>query len=367
MGGEKVGGTDNPGVRTRLFALAALALFTSGVGWVGYQSYRAATDSFVAPIILSPDNDAVLTNKLKAAEIEVERSKAAAELEGIDEDLAGTDAAIARLEELRKTNDAAIGWTEAVTSRQGAATSRELARLAEQKAVLSEMVDKQDDLMRKSRANLEAGLISMSDYAKEEQATFRAQAALLETDRLRIQAELMSQQVALAQRSLRGAGGPPTPDQVTRSEQAVRIELEIMRLGSERRAKRSEKRLVQEKLAKIDEVASQLKARPIFRALERSMDVAFVPYTQAEGVTEGAQVYDCVWGLFHCRPVGTIAEVVPGEVILPDPWGNQSRGQYAVLALDDRVAARSKTLRVRPSGAAPAPAPSPPGMRVSSR
>jgi hypothetical protein len=48
-----------------------------------------------------------------------------------------------------------------------------------------------------------------------------------------------------------------------------------------------------------------------------------------------------------CRPVGTVSEVVPGEVILPDPWGNQTRGQYAVLNLQDRDAARAKTLRVR--------------------
>ena len=38
-------------------------------------------------------------------------------------------------------------------------------------------------------------------------------------------------------------------------------------------------------------------------------------------------------------------------MILPDPWGNQARGQYAVLNLADHEAAKSKTLRVRPGSA----------------
>jgi hypothetical protein len=81
--------------------------------------------------------------------------------------------------------------------------------------------------------------------------------------------------------------------------------------------------------------------------VSRSLDVAFVPYTQIDGVAPGAPVYSCIWGLFLCKPVGTVAELVPGEVILPDPWGNQARGQYAVLDLHDRGSAKARTLRVR--------------------
>jgi len=48
--------------------------------------------------------------------------------------------------------------------------------------------------------------------------------------------------------------------------------------------------------------------------------------------------------------VGTVSELVPGEVVQPDPWGASTRGQYAVLDLRDHRSARSKTLRVRSSG-----------------
>jgi len=75
----------------------------------------------------------------------------------------------------------------------------------------------------------------------------------------------------------------------------------------------------------------------------------------------GAGVYDCVWGLFNCKQVGTVAEIVPGEVILPDPWGTTTRGQFAVLELREHHSAKSKSLRVRlgaPNvGDTPAPVP----------
>ena len=354
-----------PGLRTRLFAFGALSALVSAVGWVGYEGYRAATDSFVAPIILSPDNDAVLTNKLKSAEMTVERSKASAELEGIDEDIAGIDQAMAKLRELDRTTEAASKWMESVTAGQSAAAFEELRILEKQKKVLGSMVEQQDALVAKSQANLKAGLVSQVDHAATEQAALHARSSYLETERMRVQVGLAMHQAALA-RMAGQKGAPPAPDQVVRAEQRVRIELELTRLASERRAKISEKRVIGEKIAKLDEVKAQLEARPVFRALEHRMDVAFVPYTQADGISAGAPVFECVWGLVHCKVVGTVAEIVPGEVVLPDPWGNQSRGHYAVLNLGDRTAARAKTLRVRPTGK-PVVTPAPSGERVSVR
>ena len=72
-------------------------------------------------------------------------------------------------------------------------------------------------------------------------------------------------------------------------------------------------------------------------------------------------MYECVWGMFSCTAVGRVTEVLPGEVIVPDPWGTLARGQYAVIELDDQHAAQSKTLRVRSRATAtPVKAPEPP-------
>ena len=335
-----------PHWRARLFAFGALAGFLSLVGYVTHQGYRAATDSFVAPIILSPDNDLVLANKLKLSELQVERAKTAAQLEAIDADVASAERALVRLRALHASTADALAWTTDLSKRQAISGAAELRVLRLQKEALSDLLKKQVSLTDHVRDNMNAGLVSKFDLAHEEQASGRWKVALIETERTALQAQALLQQVTFAQRSL-SHGGPPMPEQIARDEQLVRIELEMMKLESEQRSKLAEKSVLKEKMALIVDLDRQLKARPVFRALEHSMDVAFVPYTQIDGLRQGANVFDCVWGIFHCRQVGTVAELVPGEVILPDPWGNQSRGQYAVLDLREHESAKSKTLRVR--------------------
>ena len=40
------------------------------------------------------------------------------------------------------------------------------------------------------------------------------------------------------------------------------------------------------------------------------------------------------------------AQIVAGEVVMPDPWGISMRGQYALLDLTDAEAAMGKVLRI---------------------
>jgi hypothetical protein len=353
-------------LRARLFAFFALSAFVAGAGYAGTQGYRAATDSFVAPMILSPDNDLVLQTKAKAAELEVERKRLLTELDAIDTDIAASEKAIERLKGLGATVDRALEWTKSLAARQASASWAELQALARQRAVLTEMAAKQERISKEATANLDAKLISRTDEAREKLALEHVQLALIENERSRVQHEAALNQAFLAQRSLATARGMMMPEAIAREEQLVRIELEIARLESEQRAKRAEKQIVLTKLEKMDELERQLRGRPVFRAMGRSLEVAFVPYTQSEGVVTGAVVYDCVWGVFACKPVGTITEVVPGEVILPDPWGNPARGQYAVLDLSDHGAAKSKVLRVRRGTSEPIPPAEPSDAHVAS-
>lgn len=337
------------GIKTRVFAFATLFTVLAGASYLGREAYRAITDSFVAPIILSPDNDLIVANKVKLSELEVERARAESELDSIDATLAAAGKAADRLKKLQARTENALVWTQKVNAGQAFAGTSDLRALDEQKALISAALARQEGFAREARADMVAGLISRSDYAKEVQALGQMQVSLIENGRTRVQTEMQMKQVALAQRSLASGGGAaPMPEMIMREDQMVRVELELIKLEADQHTKLAERKLVKEKLAKIDEITAQLKGRPIFRAVEKSMDVAFVPYAQIEGMKAGAGVYDCVWGLFNCKQVGTVAEIVPGEVILPDPWGTVTRGQYAVLELrEHHHSAKSKSLRVR--------------------
>ena len=343
------------GLKARIFAGATLLGFVSAIGYAGHEGYRAATDSFVAPIILSPDNDVVLANKAKLAELQVERARIAAEADDAEADLAAGETALARLRALAAVASNALAWTKDVTARQAAASALELKALSRKTALLASMAEKQERIAHEANNNLGASLISKTDLTREELSLNQVQLAMLDNESARAQGEASIRELSLTQRSLaRRTGTPLMPEALGREDQMVRIELEIQRLESEQRTRRVQRKLVLDKLAKMDELDGQLRARPLFRATERRMEVAFVPYTQSAGVARGAEVYDCVWGIFRCRSVGKIAELVPGEVVLPDPWGNPARGQYAVLDLREHESAKSKVLRVRGAGL-PAP------------
>lgn len=336
------------GFATRVMSFCALAAMASAIVWVGRESYQALTDSFVAPAILSPDSDIIIGSKLKLAELAGERAKTKMQLDAIDADVAAIREAVTRLRALEEKGKDSLAWTVSINARAASSGAMELDALAKQKAMLADIVARQRTFADEARANMTSGLVSKTDYAREVQALHQAEIALIEADRVRVQTEAVTQQARMASASLAGnMKSMPMPEMLLREDQNVRIELDILRLESDVRAKNTERRMLEDRLAKIDEIDAQLRGRPIYRAVDKNVEVAFVPYTQIDGLHEGDDVYDCIWSMFHCKKVGRVSELVPGEVILPDPWGNQARGQYAVLDLVDHQAARSKALRVR--------------------
>ena len=363
---EKVNIERPAGARARVFAFAALGALIASVGYVGHQGYLAATDSFVAPIILSPDSDQVLATKLHASQLAVERARTASELEADDETIAAGQKASGRLKVIQRPPSSSLAWTSKINTHQVSAGFSEEKMLMAQHAVLADMATRQEHLVNTGRTNLEAGLISQAEYTRELQIHNQLRLALLENERTRFQTSIQTQQATFARQSIAG-DAPPMPEVMMHEEQMVRVELEIMRLESEQRSKHAEKKLLADKLVTLNDVEAQLKTRPIFRAADKSLDVAFVPYTQLKGVREGATVYDCTWGAFNCKSVGSVAELVPGEVILPDPWGNQARGQYAILTLHLRDSAKAKTLRIRSTRQPFTPTPPERDDRVSAK
>ncbi len=308
--------------RTRPLAALALLMTLVAIAYVGHASYRVITDSFVAPMILSPDSDVVLANKERMVVLDNDRATAQSEVERLDAEIAVTERAEQRLTALRSTASNALRWTSRLNRRRSLAGSDEVDALTRQRAVLSDMQAMQLDATHKADTNLQAGLISQDDYERAVQSLHQTGLALIENERMQVQSQLSNYELMLGRSSLTGRkGSPPMPEVLTREEQLIRLDLELFRLGSERQAKLAEKEMAMKKVAQIDELAAQLRTRPIAQAAQRNLDAAFVPYTQLDGVKLGADVYRCIWGIFHCTSVGRVAELVPGEVVMPDLHG----------------------------------------------
>lgn len=306
------------------------------------------TDAFVAPMSLSPDSAEVSENKVRLTELELERARGVAEAEGAGAELSEAEAELLGLTEFKRTLAAAQPWAGELHTAEATAGALELNNLAFRQQVLSRMISRQREAAEAARRNFEAGLIKRGDFEQEQLKLDQLTLSALDTTRTRAQSAFNARKIRLGQQSLAG-GAPPMPETVAREDLRVRLETQILHVQAKLRARKAEQRALLERVQKLDELVAQLKHRPLFQATERQLDVAFVPYTQLRGVVEGAEVIQCRMVVFGCRPVGVVLELLPGEVVQQDPWGNMERGQYAALALSDREAIRARTLRVRRS------------------
>ncbi len=296
---------------TRLLSLLALAAVLTLFARCAGSAYRAFTDGLVTPIVLSPESETVIQTKVGYSRLVSEREALLARIDGSKATVETLDGAVELLNGLLESSPGDRGLAAAFTGGQAVA---DLSAMRDEQALLAARVKRQQRYVAEVERDLAAGLVRKADLEREQQALNHARVALLQ-----------------------------------QRPQVVRVGVELLKFDAERRASLAQQRADQNALARLDDLLAQMKERPIWRAIETSQDVAFVPYRQMEKVHRGDSVYSCpVWGLFGCSAAGRVLEVLPGEVVSQDAWGGVARGQYAVLALSDPSAARERSLRVRP-------------------
>lgn len=318
-------------------------------------SYAVMTDAFVAPLILSPDSDLVLPSKLNLARLQAERIGLVGRIEQASANMHAAEQGDHKLVALREEVRQGLAWAESVTSSSLRSGSLDLSRLGQQRQLIRDRVAEQARYVRELEGQLAAGLVRKADVMRERDALSQLRVFALQNERETLQSSSQLENSQLAARALRRRAGDAdavsTPELLQHRDQLTRIEVDLLKLDAERHARASELRIAQHELEKLDALIGEVRARPIFRAIEARQNLAFVPYTQLEAIEVGGDVYECrVWGLLACRKVGTLTHIFPGELATQDPWGAVARGQYALLKLSEPEAAKAKVLRVRPAG-----------------
>ncbi|MBS2012056.1 MAG: hypothetical protein JST00_04165 [Deltaproteobacteria bacterium] len=349
---DEVGPPNPHGMKPRIVALAALTTLAIGAVSVARMVYFAMTDAWMAPTTLSPDSDAVLAINVKLNEQEVERAKLRSDIERIDVDVRGIESAAAELRALENNLRDSLRWTTFTTTTQNVSSNDRLRALDAQRRLLDTMIARQEELVATAQRHVEAGLSVKATLDHEEQVLDQLRLNRLQNSRESLESQAQSAQLSAAATALRDPSHTPTstgvlPEIVSGQERSARLRLDLIKLESEKRALLSQRAIAAESLSRMEDVLRQLRSRPAYRAVQAQTDVAFVPYTQLEAVKPGAPLYSCKWVLFRCAVVGRVAEVLPGEVVAHDPWNNLARGQYAILELSEREAAREKVLRAR--------------------
>ncbi len=303
----------------RLLAILALAATVSATVVVARGTYNALADAWVAPMQLSPDSREVVAFKFQAAKQKEERARLEGEVTTATAEIAVIDLGLKNLRRL------AEGYGQAVRQKRGS-RQRHLAGRHDQGALLERqrtlaMVESGRDQVALSRARreLQAGVITTAQVQA-------AESALVRSELTRTEKELEYLRV--------------TTD----------LDVQMARLEADQRAAEGRRRAAQTGLAAMEELQRDLASTPLFLALQREVDLAFVPYSHLKKVREGDAVYHCRWLIFDCAGEGRIKRIFPGEVVMDDPWGSPARGRYVELQMSNRRAMNERTLRVRPAG-----------------
>jgi hypothetical protein len=79
---------------------------------------------------------------------------------------------------------------------------------------------------------------------------------------------------------------------------------------------------------------ADIKNSPPGRAIEKRIDVVFVPYTNLENYAPGTQLYSCAFTVVLCAPAGEVGATLPGESTYVHPFfGKPIRGVFAEIKL----------------------------------
>jgi len=340
-----------PGVGSRAFALTALVGTAGAMLWLAVAIVRIFTDSWIAPIALSPDSDAVLSMNLELTRQTAEIERVQGEMARIDAEIEAIDGGLERLRTLRDASAAVFQYGADTSGEEEGSLGRSLRELHEERAILDRLIARQRAETDRSREHLASGLIERRDLELQEQALDSLELQRIGNIRSTEAAELQHHRARISahefEASASGDMSARMPEIVAQHESAARLEVEVLRLEAERRGLVAMREVAAHSVASLQAVMDQIETRPAYIATTQRMDVAFVTYQQIDGVSAGRAVYQCTAGIFFCHEVGRIRSVLPGEIVTQDPWGELARGRYAVLDLDEPDAVQERILRVR--------------------
>jgi hypothetical protein len=125
----------------------------------------------------------------------------------------------------------------------------------------------------------------------------------------------------------------------------IKQEYEASRLETRRAIDNRD--MLRSALAREEKLLTSLKQASYLKALADQAHVAFVPYANLSSVKKGEPLYGCWLTMVFCKKVGTVLEVLPGEVQFKHPTKDKMlRGQMIELRLENKDSATDDVLFV---------------------
>jgi len=324
----------------RLLGFAILTMIVVVlVGYIAQSVFFYLNKSWIAPVAISPTDEKVIAARTQLSAALDLRDRTAAELaqtdlvirthkgfqsefaKAIRGDRNDRMAALARLKQLASTAAAARSEIHKTTTDFASASQDKMSKEWE-----AGLIDRSSLLSGKYQiAQISGAKLSLA----EKQAEYEARAA-----------ELQAQATAL-EGMVSGKGGAAL------SYDVLKIKREYEQSRLELAKALGDQRVLTASLARQDATIDDLEQSAYLRAMSDEATVALVPYENLEGVDKGTPVFACRLGFVLCREVGSVAEVLRGEVSFKHPRRDaQMRGQMVEIQLKDGNASKEDILYI---------------------
>jgi hypothetical protein len=322
----------------RIFSIVSLYAVLAGVLVFGAGSaFYAVSKTWVAPVILSPDDKDTLdlTGKTLATQKTVDDLKL--DVGKLENTVAEARSHKAKLEKLLPAVDHAI----VQENQHKRETGPVLANLDEQKKLdvsrTQGALARLADVDASIDTELAAGLITKNEATQAKLTFVKSNGDLTDS---KIATTLLKD--TIWEKTL------PSTSYLDTLHKKAELESEIAVLGIT--IDTAEKQIAAEErqVAKLDEALKVAKGTPFWAAMQNGRtNVALVPYANQAVANEGNAVYDCYLSFVACRRVGILKASFTGEQHATHPiFRTELRGFLVQLELTDPDSAKSKTLFV---------------------
>jgi len=142
--------------------------------------------------------------------------------------------------------------------------------------------------------------------------------------------------LASAVRSSDPHHAPLNVDSLRLRQDFMRSALEVARAKDEIKAYADAQANMDRSIARYDELLKVLSESPLLKALSGKLTIAFVPYENLTHAHAGSAVFACRVGMFGCRRVGQVGQILSGEVSVHSPLESKNeRGLMLELAIEE--------------------------------
>lgn len=334
------------------FMLLASILFAL-VSYLGVHSFFYTSESWIAPIIISSSDEEVIRLYGHAAEQQMERERALAQVREIR----------LRLSNVERTIDVERRFQQRFLDaiegdrRMRAVELRRLREILQTSQEVRDQIEVSNQAfvgMARKRAN---ELMSARLVDREEYLTLEHQLAQMARTKLSLAeaeagitgriTEIRAHSRALEAFTKKGPGGRASLEVVLLEREYLRSTLELARAEEEEGALRENLEATLRTVQMYDEILRSIRNAPRIRAIEGKLTVAFVPYENLSNAPSDAPVYGCSMGVVFCREVGRISERLDGEVTARHPVRNKIvRGVLVEIDFSDPDWAEEEVLHV---------------------